>query len=538
MQQASDRKASDGQREWAFEASFESPVKVKPSRFHGIEINDFACCVARTALWIAEKQADTDTQKVISRVYDEFPLTDYETIVEGNALRIDWNDVVPASECDYVMGNPPFIGHISRKKNPNLAEDIEYVWGRNIDADYVACWYKKAVEYFTHKQNGQFAFVSTNSITQGKQPPLVFEPLFSTGWTIAFAHRTFAWSSEANDKASVHVVIIGMRREDSAFKKCLYSYQSLHSSPILHTVDNINAYLLGAPSVFVKSRSNNKGPISPLLPCAYAGSMANDAGHLLINDEAEYQQAINDPIAAKYVRRFLMGDEFINGTKRWCLWMVDVTPEELLESAFLMDRVRAVREARQRSTRVSTREKLSKTPWLFGENHQPASRYLAIPRVFTERRRYTTCGWLSPDVIAGDKVYTCSDDSGFAFGIIESSVFMAWQRAVGGRMKSDPSFSNTIVWNNLPLPVISDDIRGRIADCGLALARAREEYPDSSLADMYDPDSSFLFPALDSAHHALDAAVEAAYGVDFGGDEEKIVAHLFKLYAEETKEER
>ena len=511
-------------------ADMESMVKVNLRNFHGIEINDFACSVARTALWIAEKQADSDTSNIVHRVHDELPLTDYGTIHQGNALRMDWNDVVPASECTYICGNPPFIGHTSRKKNPNLSKDMELIWGKDIDIDYVSCWYRKAVDYYRENRDGRFAFVSTNSITQGGQPQSIFAPIFEEDWVIFFAHRTFFWESQADDQAHVHVVVIGLCDRNHLDERPKLYYYSNNKEEGAREAENINAYLIDGPNIFVTTRSNSKGCLSPELPLVYAGSMANDGGNLLLNTREEYEMAMADPIASKYVRPFLMGEEFINRVERWCLWMQKAPMQDIVASSYLRKRVEAVKELRLASTRKSTREKLSKTPQLFGENHQPSSEYLAIPRVFSEGREWTTCAMLSPNVIAGDKVYTCTDSDGFAFAIIESSMFMTWQKAVGGRMKSDPSFSNTLVWNNIPLGSVSKEQRDAVCAAGQNLLKVRERYPEESLASLYSPLG--MHPDLIAAHELLDKHVDKAFCGHACSSNDERLAELFRLYAE------
>ena len=525
--------SKDGQMSFADEVTGYSPIKVSLKNFHGIEINDFACSVARTALWIAEKQADTDTFNIVRRVRDELPLTNYGTIHQGNALRIDWNEIIPANECTYICGNPPFIGHTSRKKNPNLSSDMELIWGKDIDIDYVSCWYKKAADYYNKNRNGKFAFVSTNSITQGGQPQNIFAPLFNAGWKIFFAHRTFFWESQADEQAHVHVVIIGMCDKSDVTNQSKLFYYEKNSLSEIRDVSNINAYLIDGPNIFVTTRSNSKGCISPELPLVFAGSMANDGGNLILNSTDEYNEAMKDSIAAKYVHPFLMGEELINSIERWCLWMVDAPMSDVMSSHFLKTRVEAVRDLRLQSSRKSTREKLSKTPQLFGENHQPNETYLAIPRVFSEGRLWTTCKLLSPNVIAGDKLYTCIDSDGFAFAIIESSMFMAWQKAIGGRMKSDPSFSNTLVWNNFPLPTVEPILRAEICAAGEYILNIRNKYPNESLASLYS--ALGMHPDLITAHNKLDKVVDSAFCGHACKDDDERVEILFRLYAESTK---
>jgi hypothetical protein len=521
MQQASDRKASDGQREWAFEASVESPVKVKPSRFHGIEINDFACCVARTALWIAEKQADTDTQKVISRVYDEFPLTDYKTIVEGNALRMDWNEVVPASECDYVMGNPPFIGYSNLDKGQN--EDRASIFGKVKVLDYVACWYKKASDYIrgTHIR---CAFVSTNSVCQGQQVEPLWEPLFVDGIHIDFAWLTFVWNSEATDEAHVHVVIVGFSREDVMPKR-------IYATDGVREVEHINAYLASAPDAFIVRRAKPICDVKPMV----RGCQPTDNGNLLLTQEERDDLVRREPAAEKWTRPFSMGAEYINGIPRYCLWLVGIEPSDLRAMPQVAARVDAVREFRLASSKAATRKK-AEEPWLFDEVRPPkGGSYIAIPAVSSGRREYVPMGFVANGMVPGNKLYYVDDGGLYELGILESKSHNAWMRMVAGRLKSDYNYSNTIVYNNFVWPDATDDQRSKVEVCARDMLDARAAHPGQSLADLYD--SKYMPSDLRAAHHALDAAVEAAYGVDFGGDEEKIVAHLFKLYAEKTKRE-
>lgn len=512
------------QASFSFEDSGDRDVLVNLKNFHGIELEDFACCVARTALWIAEKQADADTAKVTQRVYQELPLRDYEGIVNANALRIDWNSVVPADEVDYVLGNPPFIG--SSRLNDLQKEDRSAIFGRIAGTlDYVACWHKMAAEYAKGHQV-RCAFVSTNSICQGQQVEPLWKPLFDDGVHIDFAYPTFEWDSQADDEAHVHVIIVGFSREHDNQKK-LYSAESCRP------VSNINGYLMDAPSIFVSKRST---PLfSGISPMVY-GSKPCDGGFLQIKDD-DYEKAMNDEIARGFVRRCLGAAELINNRDRWCLWLEDATSQDIARSPFLKERVFQCREWRSAQTVTGDAYKLRDTPHLFRPNdRRPKGPFLCVPRHFSGGRKYFTVKRCESGEIATDACFFADDPDGLLFGIISSGVFMAWQKAVGGELKSDCRFSNTIVWNNFPLPKLSDEGRQAIIDAGHAVLSARRLYPDSSLADLYKPADEFLYPELFKAHIKLDKAIESAYGIDFNGDEERVVSHLFKLYAEKVGE--
>lgn len=517
------------------------PFKVSISQFHGIEINDFACSVAKTALWIAEQQALDDTEGLLDNSLPHLPLKDSGNIVCANALRTDWNTVLPANRCSYVMGNPPFIGHRERKQNPTLPEDMKLIWGSATkDIDYSSCWYKKASEYLQNVPGARFAFVSTNSITQGIQPASIFPGIFADGWRIAFAHRTFAWSSQSSDEAHVHVVIIGMDRStDKKNAPILYRYRSINGQPIVTPPPaHINAYLLDAPDVFVTARSQKKGPLGSGLHLCNFGSMPLDGGNLILNDEAAYKKAMADSIAAKYVRSFRGSRELINNEKRWCLWLVDAQPDEMRQSKVLSSRIDACRKYRENAPKTGDAYKHRNTPWLFRDNHQPSTKFLIIPRVFSGQREYATCDRYQPETIASDALFTCADPDGFNFAIIESSMFMTWQKTIGGRLKSDCRFSNTLVWNTLPLPAVPDGLRQKIIEAGQGILTARANHPNQSLADLYDP--TYMPQDLRKAHENLDQLVDRAFGADswLKDDDNARLALLFTDYANLTDKEK
>ncbi len=506
---------------FSFEESGDRDVLVSLENFHGIEIEDFACCVARTALWIAEKQADIDTAKVTQRVYQELPLKDYGGIVNANSLRIDWNEVVPADEVNFVIGNPPFIGYSNLTASQK--EDRQAIFGKSGGVlDYVACWYKKAADY-TRGTHARCAFVSTNSICQGQQVEPLWKPLAENGIKIDFAYKSFIWNSEAADEAHVHVVIVGFSRERVAPKRIFYADECIET-------DHINAYLVAARDGFVGRRAR---PLCDV-PAMFAGGKPTDGGFLLMDQREKDDLIAREPGAAQFISPFSMGAEFINGVPRYCLWLDGADPTRLTKMPLVRERVQSVRDFRLASRKDATRRK-AETPWLFDEVRPPqGDSYIAIPKVSSGRRKYIPMGFVTNGMIPGDKLFFISDGGLYEFGILESQFQNAWMRQVAGRLKSDYSYSNTIVYNNFIWPSSNERQRLEIERCAQAVLDARAAHLDATLADMYDPDNDFLFPDLMSAHAALDAAVEAAYGVDFGGDEEKIVAHLFKLYAEKT----
>ncbi len=519
----------------SFEEAGERDVLVSLANFHGIELEDFACCVARTALWIAEKQADIDTGKVTKRVYQQLPLRDYEGIICANALRIDWNDVVPAGEVDYVIGNPPFIGYSNLTAEQK--QDRVDIFGKTGGVlDYVACWYKKAADY-TRGMWARCAFVSTNSICQGQQVAPLWRPLFEDGVGIDFAYQTFVWNSEAIDEAHVHVVIVGFSCENVE-PKLLFDGDGCRQ------VKHINAYLSPAVDTFIEKHSK---PLCDV-PEMAKGFQATDNGFLLLSG-AEYDSLVaGEPHAVELIRPFSMGADFINGVRRYCLWLSEVTSSDLKACPTVRKRIEACREWRTAQKQTGDAYKLKDTPHLL----RPCGKfkdgtYIGVPKVTSGRRKYVPLGFVTNGMIPGDKLYFIPSESLYVFGVLMSQFHNAWMRQVAGRLKSDYSYANTIVYNNFIWPGVTPETRGvpvedcvalevraRIETCAQAVLDARAAQSCATLADMYDPDNDFLFPDLMAAHRDLDAAVEAAYGVNFDGDEEKIVAHLFKLYAAAT----
>ncbi|WP_315299450.1 DNA methyltransferase [uncultured Actinomyces sp.] len=511
-------------------------IMVQLDHFFGIEIEEWPARIAQTALHLAHHQANREMERLLGQAPSILPLSASAHITIGNALRTDWTQVCPPSPTVRIVGNPPFIGQYMRSEEQT--DDLRFVWGDGYDGylDYVTGWFIKASQYFQSvPRGGRFGFVSTNSIAQGTPVAALFRPLLEGGWRIQFAHQTFAWTSEAPGAAAVHCVITGFDRgaPHEKARPVLFTYSSLKAQPEALPVKHINPYLVEGPDIFLKALRH---PLSPNLPEVRFGSKPVDGGNLIV-EAKDYPQVAADPIAAKYLRPFRMGREVVRGLDRWCLWMhtEDFDPRDIDRSPILKERVRACAIFRQGSKKKATVAG-AQTAHLFQENHQPSEPYVAIPRVVSETRLFYTAAHLSEDVIAGDKVYTALDPDGFLFAIISSSMFMSWQKLVGGRLKSDLNFSNKIVWNTLPLPEVSDKQRAAIIAAGQGVMDARAEQPDVSLADMYNPLA--MAPSLLKAHRVLDRAVDRAFGARKALEtNEERLAILFKRYQEMTATE-
>ena len=500
-----------------------NPVKVGIHQFYGIEINDFACAVATTALWIAESQMLHETEEIIHRDIDFLPLKSNSNIVEGNALRTDWNDVIHSSELNYIMGNPPFVG--ARLMNTEQKEDVDELFNGlkgNGNLDYVSCWYKKSSHYIKNT-DVECALVSTNSICQGMQTSLLWKSLIEDGIKINFAHTTFVWDSEASIKAHVHCVIVG------------FSYQERQTKTIFSTqhqriVANINPYLIDAETCFIEDRKKAICKVPPMV----FGSMPNDGGNLTLSEDEKNDLIRKDSSNSDFIRPFLGAEEFINNKKRYCLWLVDQDPSKCPE---IMTRIKKVRDLRLSSKRAAT-QKLAKTPALFGEIRQPDTDYLIFPRHSSENRKYIPIGFISPYVIAGDSCTIVPNATLYHFGILTSSVHMAWMRAVAGRIKSDYRYSANIVYNNFIWSDATDEQREIISKTSNNILTIREKYlqKGKSLADMYGENLELLYTDLLEAHKANDKAVLALYGFKADATEEEIVAKLMQMYAEKVKE--
>lgn len=502
--------------------AFINPVKVGIHQFYGIEINDFAVTVAKTALWIAESQMLAETEAIVQMDLDFLPLKSYTNIVEGNALRMDWESVVPKDKLSFIIGNPPFVGGMmaTKEQKADMLSAIGDIKGLG-ELDYVAAWYYKAAKYIQGTRI-EVAFVSTNSICQGQQAVTLWKPLFKEGIRILFAHRTFIWDSEAKVKAHVHCVIVGFSLWSRANK-------ALYDNDLVKYVENINSYLAEAPDIFVDSRTN---PLCEI-PKIRFGSMPRDGGGFILSSEEKDELIKKEPLAGKWIRPYVGAYEFINNKSRWCLWMVGANPHELKQCPTVMRRVESVRNFRANSVAAGTR-KFADTPTLFCQIAQPDTDYIIVPKVSSERRRYIPMGFMTPGVIASDLVFLIPDATLYHFGILESNVHMAWTRAVCGRMKSDYRYSKDIVYNNFPWPKPTEAQKAKIEQTAQAILDARALYPESSLADLYDEVT--MPPELRKAHQANDKAVMQAYGFpikDF--TESDCVAELFKLYNNLTK---
>jgi hypothetical protein len=499
------------------------PIKVSIDQFYGIEINDFACSVAQTALWIAESQMMAKTDEIVGFNLDPLPLKTYTNIHEGNALRMDWNEVVPANELNYIMGNPPFVGKSfqSAEQKEEMAEVFAGVKNYG-NLDYVTSWYKKAIDYIDCNPKCEIAYVSTNSICQGIAVPPLWKHLFAKGYVINFAYPTFKWNNEANDKAAVHCVIIGFSKTPRE-EKVLYP-DGKEKKPII--ASNINAYLMDAPSIIIDDIHD---PISDV-PLSAVGSFPTDGGFLVIKEEERESFIKDEPLANPYIRPFIGPEEFINNKKRYCLWLKDCSPAELRKMPAVLKRLEGVRDYRLNSSKKQT-QKRAETPHLFAEIRQPNSDYLLFPRTSSERRAYLPIGFISADVIAGDTIIV-PNATVYHFGVLESVVHMAWMRVLCGRMKSDYRYSGTLIYNNFPWPKPTEAQIEKISQTAQAILDARTIYPDSSLADLYD---ELTMPIeLRRAHRANDAAVLEAYGFPKDATESEIVARLFKMYQELT----
>lgn len=505
-----------------------NPIQVSISQFYGIEINDFAVTVAKTALWIAESQMMKETEDVVHMNLDFLPLKTNANIVEGNSLSIPWEDVIKPYELNYIMGNPPFVGARQMKKDSEQKKDMTVVFGdlKGVgNLDYVCAWYKKSAEYI-RGYSIKCAFVSTNSISQGEQPEILWKSLMQEyDITINFAYRTFKWDSDSFNKATVHCVIIGFSNSNGASKtKKLY-----YSEKNMKEVDNINAYLLSAPNVFIESR---KKPLCKVSDMVF-GSMPNDGGFLSNYSPEEMNDIIKKyPDAKVLFKKFLGADEYIKGKERYCLWLDKANPSIIKNTPPVLDAIKSVQEMRASSSRESTR-KLADTPQLFGEIRQPDNNYLVVPRHSSENRRYIPIGYIDKDVICGDSNMLIPNATLYEFGVLMSSVHMAWMRAVCGRLEMRYRYSSSIVYNNFPWPNPTDEQREDIIKTAQSILDARALYPETSLSDLYNP---LIMPKeLYNAHNRNNKAVMLAYGFSVRDmSEEDCVAELMKLYEQLT----
>ena len=526
---------NDGQMLISFDEGLSNDERVSLDQFYGIEINDFAVRVAKTALWIAQLQADRMSESLFNLDIDRFPLSDTANVFQGNALRMDWNEILPAERCDYIMGNPPFYGARNQSKEQKAEIQDVFHGAKNCgNVDYVAGWYIKAAEYVADCPI-RCAYVSTNSICQGEQVANVWKPIYDLGVRIDFAHNTFRWKNEANDQAHVFCIIVGFSKlGPKGGARKLFFHEGPDADHVALKVNNINAYLTDAPDVFIWNRNK------PLcgVPEIGIGSQPIDDGNFLFKKEEKEAFTKAEPLAEKYFHTWLGSNEFINGCPRYALWLGEVTPADLKGMPLSRERIENVRAFRSASKRKQT-QKAADRPNHFGTEIIAKDYSILIPKVSSERRRYIPMGFISPETFCSDLVFLAPNATLYHYGVLQSQFHNAWMRTVCGRLESRYRYSAGVVYNNFVWPDPTDAQRTEVERCAQAVLDARRPYEEagSTLADMYDPDNDFLYPDLIAAHKALDAAVETAYDVDFNGDEEKIVAHLFKLYAEKIKGE-
>ena len=501
---------------------FDDTIKVSISQFYGIEINDFAVTVAKTALWISESQMMKETEMIINRPLEFFPLKSYANIVEGNALRVDWNEIISKEKLSYIMGNPPFVG--ARLLNKEQREDINTIFGKEWkntgNLDYVSCWYKKSIDYIT-TTNIKCALVSTSSIVEGEAVGLLWKPLFEKGVFINFAHTAFKWNSEAKEQAQVWCVIIGFSLTNNQNKK-------LYSNGSLKIVNSINAYLSDAPNIFIERINKTLCNI----PKLHKGCQPTDGGNLIIEAE-DYEDFIRkEPNAKQYIKKLIGAKEFLQNKNRYCLWLVNISPAELRNMPLVMDRVKKCKEMRLSAKDLGT-QKLADRPTQFRETYNYEN-YLVIPKLTTADKRYIPMGYFDKNTISTDLNYITNNASLFHFGVLTSNVHMSWMRVTCGRMGNAYRYSAGVVYNTFPWPKPTKEQIEKIEKTAQAILDARSLYPDCSLADLYD---EIAMPSeLRKAHQLNDRAVMEAYG--FYGKiktESECVAELMKMYQKLVK---
>lgn len=501
--------------------------KVHVGQLYGIEVEEFPARIAETAVYLIDHLENLALSAEFGEYYARFPITDSAHIRIGNALTGDWDDLLPAADCDYLFGNPPFVGALllnaqqTQDRARTFAALPEADGLRSGRLDYVMCWYAMAFDYL-RGSDARAAFVSTNSITQGEQARSFAPLLARMGYQIDFAHRTFAWQSEARGKAIVHVVIVGFSRAGNTGKRVIFNYSDVRGAPVASEAKNINAWLLDAPDVVIGKR---RTPFLPGLPVMSVGSQPTDGGHLLIKPE-QLEEVLADPIAAKYVRPLIGAEEMLTGKQRWCLWLVDATPQDLRLSPVLKARLEAVRSLRDGSPTEAFRRT---PPHLFTHRKQPTTSWIAIPRHSSENRRIVPMAIYPAESIAHDSLQMTKTAPLWMFGFLQSAMYTTWCRVVCGRIKSDLRISTDIAYNAFPFPEMDDKTRDRLALAATAVIAARNNHPGATLADLYDPDATPL--DLVKAHEALDKVVDGRYGFRKVPTEAERSARLFERYA-------
>lgn len=494
----------EGETDMSLDATWEQKLNI--GQFHGFELNWWPARIAETAMFLVDHQENRYLADRVGQAPDRLPIKITAHIHHGNALQMNWGEELPQVQGEtFIFGNPPFRGDAREKEQQ---QDLKNAWGtRTKDIsrlDFVTGWHAKALDLFDGRA-GRFAYVTTNSITQGDQVPRLFGAIFDARWRIRFAHRTFAWDSEAPGKAAVHCVIVGFDRSYEPRPK-LWDYNHVKDDPVSVPVERgINAYLVDGPNVLVEKASR---PISSEVEKTAYGSKPTDGGNLIVEPD-QYEKVMADPAAAKYVHPFVGARELLHGADRWCLWLDGMDPEDLDRSKILRDRVQAVKEFREQSKAASTKE-FARYPHLFRQRAKMGTQFICIPRHVSETRDYFTVASFPPDVIAGDANFQLPDPSGYQFALMSSSMFITWQKTVGGRIKSDLRFGSTLTWYTFPVPALDDKTRVRIIAAGQGVLQARAQFPNRSLAQLYNPLA--MDPRLLKAHDALDREVDLAFG--------------------------
>lgn len=503
-------------------------MRVNVDQFAGIEYDEFPARIAEVAMWLIDHQMNLKVSDEFGQYFVRLPLSKTAKIVHGNALRVDWADVVPKEDLSYILGNPPFIG--KSLQNKSQREDMGFVFANASGAgllDYVAAWYVKAAQYI-QDTNICCAFVSTNSISQGEQVGVLWGEMFNRYRVkIHFAHRTFSWSNEARGNAAVHVVIIGFGVLDTDNKR-IFDYTEIKGEPQERKAKNINPYLVDGKNILINGQSK---PICNV-PEMFKGSQPTDGGNLLLTDEEKNEFVLKEPLAAKFVRPFISANEYLNGQKRWCLWLVGIAPNELKQMPLVLERIEAVKKMRLESTKAAT-VKWAQFPALFTENRQPQKEYVLVPSHSSENRKYIPFDFLSREKILNNSCFSIPDASPFIFGVISSLMHMTWVKYVCGRLESRFRYSNTIVYNTYPFPLAPNDAqKKKVEEAAQAVLDTRAKYPGSTLADLYDPVT--MPPDLVKAHQALDKAVDLCYRPQAFGTELARIEFLFGLYEQYT----
>lgn len=501
--------------------------RVNVDQFYGIEIEEFPARIAEVALWLVDHQMNNRLSSEFGHLYVRIPLTTSPHIINANALKADWNGLVKAADLSYILGNPPFIGH--QYRTDAQAEDHTLVWGKKGRfgrLDYVACWYRKALDYIRDNPIIQVAFVSTNSITQGEQASILWSYMFQHAAHITFAHRTFQWASDARGKAAVHCVIIGFGLQEPARRR-LFEYDDIKGDPHeVEKVGNINGYLVDGPNIALPTRTQPK----PGFPRALQGSKPWDGGALLLDDDEKAELLQREPNAAKWIRAYWTAENVLDGQRRWCLWLKGIGPQQLSALPSVKERVGRVRKARLASPTVAT-QKAATTPTLFAQDRQPVGDYIVIPEVSSENRRYLPIKFLKATDIASNMVLTLEGGTLCHFGVLSSAMHATWLRHVCGRLESRFRYAPS-VYNNFPFPKPTAVQRTAIEEAAQGVLDARAKFPGSSLADLYDPLA--MPPELAKAHAALDKAVDRAYRPQPFVNERLRMEYLFKLYESEV----